>query len=172
MIRMSRRLTALFLTVILAYCFSFTALAADNEAASEGYGTTAVFDLKDKSEQVYTYFDTEGNKITIGIKPAKVSIHSSEPWSEGTWDIYVYGPLSAYYKIDISSKGKITDAYDEGYTAIGVTVNSDSLSYTSSKATYKLTYKIPDPLPDILGASGSLYAKISGSNLVVTNTIY
>ena len=165
-----KRISTLVISTILMFCFSFSALAADREASPEE--KTVVFDLNDKSEQVYTYYDTEGNEITIGIKPSNTSTRSSEPWSAGAWDIYVYGPLSAFYKIDISSTGKITNAYDESYTAIGVSVTGDSLSYTSSQATYKLTYKIPDPLPEILGASGSLIAKISGSNLVVTNTIY
>ena len=62
--------------------------------------------------------------------------------------------------------------YDENYTAIGLSVKSDTLKFTSSQATYKLTYTVPDPLPELLGASGSLIAKISGENLVVTNTIY
>ena len=129
---------------------------------------TVVFNLNNQSEQIYTYYDTEGNKITMGIKPDDNSTRSSEPWSEGTWDIYLYGPLSAFYKIDISASGKITNAYDENYTAIGLSVKSDTLKFT----TYKLTYTVPDPLPELLGASGSLIAKISGENLVVTNTIY
>lgn len=166
-----KRMVTLLLSTVLVLCFSLTAFAA-TESPNNGNSNTAVFDLNQKSEQVYTYYDSNGNAITIGIKPASESTRSSEPWSAGTWDIYLYGPLSAFYKIDISSSGKITNAYDESYTAVGVTVTSDSLSYTSSQATYKLTYKIPDPLPEILGASGSLIAKISGSNLVITNTIY
>ena len=77
-------------------------------------GNTVIFDLNDRSEQNYTYYDAEGNQITIGINPANVSARSSEPWSAGTWDIYLYGPLSAFYKINISASGKITNAYDEG----------------------------------------------------------
>lgn len=170
--KLLKKIMALFLSTILTCGFSFTSLAAKDEAPPNKDKTSYVFDLNNKSEQVYLYYDTEGNEITIGIKPSYSATRSSEPWFEGTWDVYLTGPLSLEYKIDISSSGKITDAYDEQYTAIGVTVTSDALSHTSSKATYKLKYKIADPLPEILSGSGSLYATISGSNLVVTNSIY
>ena len=109
----------------------FSVLAASNVPTTMG-GKTVVFNLNNQSEQIYTYYDTEGNKITMGIKPDDNSTRSSEPWSEGTWDIYLYGPLSAFYKIDISASGKITNAYDENYTAIGLSVKSDTLKFTSS----------------------------------------
>ena len=166
-----RRTLSVVLSIIFTFCFSLSVLAASNVPTVTG-GKTVVFNLNNQSEQIYTYYDAEGNKITMGIKPDDISTRSSEPWSEGTWDIYLYGPLSAFYKIDISASGKITNAYDENYTAIGLSVKSDTLKFTSSQATYKLTYTVPDPLPELLGASGYLIAKISGENLVVTNTIY
>lgn len=82
----------------------------------------------------------------MGIKPVGAASRSSEPWSEGAWEIYLYGPLSCSYYIDISSTGKITNAYDESYLGLLLNVKSDS--------------------------SGSLNAKISGANLVVSNNIY
>ena len=116
-----RRTLSVVLSIIFTFCFPTTM-----------GGKTVVFNLNNQSEQIYTYYDTEGNKITMGIKPDDNSTRSSEPWSEGTWDIYLYGPLSAFYKIDISASGKITNAYDENYTAIGLSVKSDTLKFTSS----------------------------------------
>ena len=49
--------------------------------------------------------------------------------------------LSCEFKMDISTDGKITNAYDEMYTALGVVVTGDSLSYSSSRATYSLHLK-------------------------------
>lgn len=170
--KVSRNFVSLFMAILLVMSFSITAFASDENVQTEKTDNQIIFDLENKTEQSYTYKDDKGNEITVGIKPANIPGRSSEPWSEGAWNIYLYGPLSAFYDIDISSSGRITNAYNEKYTALGVTVTADSLTHTSTQARYRLTYKIPDPLPDILGSSGSLYARIQGTNLVVTNTIY
>lgn len=85
-----RRTLSVVLSIIFTFCFSLSVLAASNVPTVTG-GKTVVFNLNNQSEQIYTYYDAEGNKITMGIKPDDISTRSSEPWSEGTWDIYLYG---------------------------------------------------------------------------------
>lgn len=160
------RFYALFLVIIMVLSFSTTAFAKESPANS------AVFDLSKRQEQTYSYYDSNNEKITMGLKPVGADLRSSEPWSEGAWEIYLYGPLTCSYYIDISSSGKITNAYDESYLGILLNVKSDKLTYTSSSAKYYLTWTFSDPLPEIASSSGALNAKISGANLVVSNNIY
>lgn len=164
-----KRFSALFLVVAMIFSFSFTALASDISAEKE---TSVTFDLSKREEQAFSYYDSNNEKITMGLRPVARETRSSEPWSEGAWEIYLYGPLSLTYYIDISSSGKITNAYNESYLGILLNVKSDKLTYTSSSAKYYLTWTFAKPIPEIASSSGSLNAKISGSNLVITNNIY
>lgn len=163
------RLSALFLVIIMVLSFATTAFAAEPTGSNE---TSAVFDLSKREEQTFSYFNSNNEKITMGLRPVGAESRPSEPWSEGVWEIYLYGPLSCSYYIDISSAGKITNAYDESYLGILLDVKSDKLTYTSSSAKYYLTWTFAEPIPEIASSSGSLNAKISGENLVVSNNIY
>lgn len=103
------------------------------------------FDLTAPGIQTQQMTLEDGTNVEIGCEyiPAAQTFSATKPWVAGITRIWLTGPLSCEFRMDISADGKITDAYDESYTAIGVVVTSDSLSYTSSRATYSLSVETP-----------------------------
>lgn len=130
------------------------------------------FDLTAPGIQTQQITLEDGTNVEIGCEyiPAVQTFGAVDPWIAGTTRIWLKGILSCEFRIDISTDGKITDAYDETYTAIGLVVTDDTLSYTSSRATYSLSFETP--IYPILGSKGYLRAAIDGKNLVLSETIY
>ena len=159
---------------LLSIFMLFVLLASTSVFAAAPVETPmAVFDLTAPGVQTQTYQDKEGNLVTIGCEytPYVQTRGVSKPLVKGgITRVWLTGSLSCEFMMDISPSGKITEAYDEAYTAIGVTVTSDNLAYSSTRATYKLTFQTP--VYPILGSSGYLRAAISGDNLILSETIY
>ena len=130
------------------------------------------FDLTAPGIQTQQMTLEDGTDVEIGCEyiPTIQTFGATKPWVAGTTRIWLTGPLSCEFKMDISADGKITNAYDETYTAVGVVVTGDSLSYSSSRATYSLSFETP--IYPILGSKGYLRGEINGTNLVLSETIY
>lgn len=90
------------------------------------------FDLTAPGIQTQQMTLEDGTDVEIGCEyiPTIQTFGATKPWVAGTTRIWLTGPLSCEFKMDISTDGKITNAYDEMYTALGVVVTGDSLSYS------------------------------------------
>ena len=151
------------LGLFMMLLFAIPAFAKDSEI---------VFDLKTPGIQIQEMKTQDGTTVLIGCEyiPSPQTKGASKPWVAGTTRVWITGPLSCEFRMDISADGTITNAYDEAYTAIGVVVKDDELTYTSRRATYTLEFETP--IYPILANRGYLRGEIQGDNLVLSETIY
>lgn len=76
------------------------------------------FDLTAPGIQTQQMTLEDGTDVEIGCEyiPTIQTFGATKPWVAGTTRIWLTGPLSCEFKMDISTDGKITNAYDEMYT--------------------------------------------------------
>lgn len=161
---MKKKIFTFFICMTMCLLFSITSFAAE--------GSEIYFDLLEPTAQEHSFVTESGEQVTVGCEMVPISTYSvSKPLQAGSIvHVWLTGPVSCEFYMDVSPDYKITDAYDETYTAIGVTVTSDVLTYSSTSAKY--TLKFQTPIQAVLSGSGYLKAAISGTNLVLSETIY
>lgn len=135
--------------------------------------TALTFDLSSQEIQEVSFTTQDGEQVTIGCETMEVpSTRAVTKPLDGGSIVHVWldGPVSCEFYMDVSTDYKVTDAYDEGYSSFAVNVTSDVLTHTSTYAKY--TLKFETPIEAVLTKSGYLKAAVSKGKLTLSETIY
>ena len=153
-------------SAILAFVVMFTvvpcAFADSNPPNDIEISGVVSFDLTNRVPQEQEIVLENGEVATIGIVPVGPNTRGTYENATGEWEIYWYTVyMNIWYFINISSDGKITNAYNQSHLSLGVTVTNSGLEYSSTVARGWWDYEFQG----IASARYNLFAEMKGTTL-------